>query len=195
MVSVRIVNASPLILLGKIRRLEFLFVDEPKVVVPSTTFSEVAPLQVATSLPGWHPGLPPIAVDFSFAPNATDPSDGTATLPPHEPEKHKSRLYGTSGSSINAVSECRDGYLSFQTQPSSLCIVSEARTGGTIPGRKPSRLSYPDQRDHMEVAATWCGTPRAIVSFGEVSIEHHHKTNDPGSRNEDSLLGCALSHL
>ncbi len=63
MASVRIVNASPLILLGKIRRLDLLFVDEPRVVVPSTTFSEVAPLQVATSLPGWHPGLPPIAVE------------------------------------------------------------------------------------------------------------------------------------
>ena len=40
MASVRIVNASPMILLGKIRRLELLFVDEPEVVVPSTTFSE-----------------------------------------------------------------------------------------------------------------------------------------------------------
>jgi hypothetical protein len=57
MASVRIVNASPLILLGKIRRLELLFVGEPKVVVPSTTFSEVTPLQVATSLQGWHPDL------------------------------------------------------------------------------------------------------------------------------------------
>ena len=63
MASVRIVNASPLILLGKTRRLDLLFVDESKVVMPSTTFSEVAPLQVATNLPGWHPGLPPIAVE------------------------------------------------------------------------------------------------------------------------------------
>ena len=63
MASVRIVNASPLILLGKIRRLELLFVGESKVILPSTTFSEVAPLQMATSLPGWHSGLPPIAVE------------------------------------------------------------------------------------------------------------------------------------
>ncbi len=63
MASVRIVNASPLILLGKIRRLELLFVGESKVIVPSTTFSEVAPLQVATSLPGWHSGLPPITIE------------------------------------------------------------------------------------------------------------------------------------
>ncbi len=63
MASVRIVNASPLILLGKIRRLELLFVGESTVIVPSTTFSEVAPLKVATNLPGWHSGLPPIAIE------------------------------------------------------------------------------------------------------------------------------------
>jgi hypothetical protein len=34
MASVRIVDASPPILLGKIRRLELLFVGEPEVVVP-----------------------------------------------------------------------------------------------------------------------------------------------------------------
>jgi hypothetical protein len=65
MASVRIVNASPLILLGKIRRLELLFVGEPIVIVPRTTFGEVAPLPVATSLPGWHANLPPIAVEQS----------------------------------------------------------------------------------------------------------------------------------
>ncbi len=63
MASVRIVNASPLILLGKIRRLELLFAGESKFIVPSTTFSEAAPQQVATSLPGWHSGLPPIAIE------------------------------------------------------------------------------------------------------------------------------------
>lgn len=63
MASVRIVNASPLILLGKIRRLELLFSGQSKVLVPSTTFSEVVPLRVATSLPGWHLGLPPIAIE------------------------------------------------------------------------------------------------------------------------------------
>ena len=39
MASVRIVNASPLILLGKICRLELLFLGEPKVIVPSTTLA------------------------------------------------------------------------------------------------------------------------------------------------------------
>ena len=52
MASVRIVNASPLILLGKIRRLELLFVGGPQVIVPETTFGEVADPPVATSLPG-----------------------------------------------------------------------------------------------------------------------------------------------
>ena len=63
MASVRIVNACPLILLGKIRRLELLFLGEPKVIVPSTTFGEVTTLPVAMSLPGWHPGLSPIAIE------------------------------------------------------------------------------------------------------------------------------------
>ena len=63
MASVRIVNASPLILLGKIRRLELLFVGEPNVIVPLAAFGEVTPLPAATSLPGWHPDLPPIAVE------------------------------------------------------------------------------------------------------------------------------------
>jgi predicted nucleic acid-binding protein len=63
MASVRIVNASPLILLGKIRRLELLFVGGPGVIVPATTFGEVADPPVATSLLGWHPDLPPIAVE------------------------------------------------------------------------------------------------------------------------------------
>ena len=63
MASVRIVNASPLILLGKIRRLEFLFVSKPNVIVPETTFGEVASTRLATDLPGWHRGLPPLAVE------------------------------------------------------------------------------------------------------------------------------------
>jgi predicted nucleic acid-binding protein len=63
MPRLRIVNASPLILLGKIRRLELLFVGEPKVIVPRTTLAEVTSLPVVTSLPGWHPGLPGIAVE------------------------------------------------------------------------------------------------------------------------------------
>jgi len=33
------------------------------VIVPSTTFDEVTPLPAAASLPGWHPDLPPIAVE------------------------------------------------------------------------------------------------------------------------------------
>jgi predicted nucleic acid-binding protein len=63
MASVRIVNASPLILLGKIRRLELLFVGEPKVIVPMTTVGEVTSQPVAASLPGWHPDLPPITLE------------------------------------------------------------------------------------------------------------------------------------
>jgi predicted nucleic acid-binding protein len=81
MTRLRIVNASPLILLGKIRRLELLFVGEPKVIVPRTTLAEVTSLPVATSLPGWHSGLPGITVvpDVSIPPevirHALDPGE------------------------------------------------------------------------------------------------------------------------
>jgi predicted nucleic acid-binding protein len=67
MALVRIVNASPLILLGKILRLELLFVGAPMVIVPAATFAEVAAGQDAASLPGWHPNLPPIAIEDDVA--------------------------------------------------------------------------------------------------------------------------------
>ncbi len=61
MPSKRIVNASPLILLGKIHRLDLLFVGVREVVVPQTVLDEVGDPRIG-NLPGWVPSLPPLGV-------------------------------------------------------------------------------------------------------------------------------------
>jgi predicted nucleic acid-binding protein len=60
--SKRIVNASPLILLGKIDRLDLLFVGVREVVVPATVIDEVGDPRLG-NLPGWDQSLPPLVVD------------------------------------------------------------------------------------------------------------------------------------
>lgn len=62
MPSKRIVNASPLILLGKINRLDLLFVRVREVVVPATVLDEVRDPRLR-NLPGWDHSLPPLRVD------------------------------------------------------------------------------------------------------------------------------------
>lgn len=61
MPSKRIVNASPLILLGKIQRLDLLSVGVSEVVVPRTVLDEVRDPR-SGMLPGWDPSLPPLGV-------------------------------------------------------------------------------------------------------------------------------------
>jgi predicted nucleic acid-binding protein len=58
--SLRIVNASPLILLGKIRQLGLLHEGDREVLVPVAVFQEVEDPTVAGRLPGWDPSVPPI---------------------------------------------------------------------------------------------------------------------------------------
>jgi len=60
--SKRIVSASPLILLGKIDRLDLLFVGVREVVVPATVLDEVGDPRLR-NLPGWDQSLPPLGVD------------------------------------------------------------------------------------------------------------------------------------
>ena len=62
MPSKRIVNASPLILLGKIDRLDLLFVGVREVVVPATVLDEVGDPRLR-NLPGWDQSLPPLGVN------------------------------------------------------------------------------------------------------------------------------------
>ncbi len=62
MPSKRIVNASPLILLGKIDRLDLLFVGVREVVVPAIVIGEVGDPRLG-NLPGWDQSLPPLGVD------------------------------------------------------------------------------------------------------------------------------------
>ncbi len=62
MPSKRIVNASPLILLGKINRLDLLFVGTREVAVPATVLAEVSDPRLG-NLPGWDESLPPLRVD------------------------------------------------------------------------------------------------------------------------------------
>ena len=61
MASLRVVNASPLILLGKIRRLGLLDVGGREVVIPDSVHREVA--GSTGPLPGWDPSLPPFRRD------------------------------------------------------------------------------------------------------------------------------------
>jgi predicted nucleic acid-binding protein len=56
----RIVNASPLILLGKIGRLKLLDVGGREVVIPGTVYGEVEDPSNPGQLPGREPSLPPI---------------------------------------------------------------------------------------------------------------------------------------
>lgn len=63
MALLRVVNASPLILLGKIRRLELLGVGGREVVVPDAVYREVADASNLGPLPGWDPSLPPMRRD------------------------------------------------------------------------------------------------------------------------------------
>ena len=58
MASLRVVNASPLILLGKIRHLGLLDVGGREVVIPDAVHREVAEASGSGSLPGWDPSLP-----------------------------------------------------------------------------------------------------------------------------------------
>jgi hypothetical protein len=60
--SKRIVNASPLILLGTIDRLDLLFVGVRDVVVPATVIDELGDPRPG-NLPGWDQSLPPPGVD------------------------------------------------------------------------------------------------------------------------------------
>jgi predicted nucleic acid-binding protein len=58
--SLRIVNASPLILLGKIGQLALLDVGGREVIVPDAVFGEVEDASRPVQLPGWDPSLTPI---------------------------------------------------------------------------------------------------------------------------------------
>ncbi len=62
MPSKRIVNASPLILLGKIHRLDLLFLGAREVLVPATVLDEVGgPRPI--DLPGWDQTLPSLVIE------------------------------------------------------------------------------------------------------------------------------------
>ena len=63
MALLRVVNASPLILLGKIRRLELLDVGGREVVIPDAVYREVAGESGSGPVPGWDPSLPPMRRD------------------------------------------------------------------------------------------------------------------------------------
>jgi len=56
----RVVNASPLILLGKIRQLAFLHEGGREVIVPTAVFEEVEDPNRPGDLPGWNPSGRPI---------------------------------------------------------------------------------------------------------------------------------------
>lgn len=56
----RVVNASPLILLGKIRQLELLEVGGHEVVIPDAVNREVADARGLGPLSGWDPSLSPM---------------------------------------------------------------------------------------------------------------------------------------
>jgi predicted nucleic acid-binding protein len=58
--SLRIVNASPLILLGKIRQLALLHEGDREVLVPDAVFKEVEDPTITGRLPGWDSSVPPI---------------------------------------------------------------------------------------------------------------------------------------
>jgi predicted nucleic acid-binding protein len=60
--SKRIVNASPLILLGKLDRLDLLFVGAREVAVPATVLAEVSDPRLG-NLPEWDEFLPALRVD------------------------------------------------------------------------------------------------------------------------------------
>lgn len=66
MPSKRIVNVSPLILLGKIDRLDLLFLGVREVVVPATVLNEVGDPRLG-NLPGWDQSLPPLGVDADMS--------------------------------------------------------------------------------------------------------------------------------
>ncbi len=63
MALLRVVNASPLILLGKIRHLGLLNVGGREVVIPDAVYREVADWPNPGSLPGWNPSLRPMRRD------------------------------------------------------------------------------------------------------------------------------------
>jgi predicted nucleic acid-binding protein len=79
--SVRIVNASPLILLGKIRRLDLLHERGREVLAPDAVFKEVEDPAAPGLLPGWDASVPPIlrAGDVTVPPEverfALDPGE------------------------------------------------------------------------------------------------------------------------
>jgi uncharacterized protein len=59
----RVVNASPLILLGKIRHLDLLDVGSREVVIPDAVYREVAGESSSGLLPGWDASSPPMRRD------------------------------------------------------------------------------------------------------------------------------------
>ena len=82
MASLRIVNASPLILLGKLRRLDRLRDGDREVLAPDAVFKEeVEDPKAAGHLPGRAPSVPPIrrADDVPVSPEvhrfALDPGE------------------------------------------------------------------------------------------------------------------------
>jgi predicted nucleic acid-binding protein len=64
--SKRVVNASPLILLGKLGRLDLLFLGVEDVIVPEIVLQEVGDPRQG-ELPGWDPSLPALSVETAVS--------------------------------------------------------------------------------------------------------------------------------